>query len=280
MAIYEELDEAAAIQRKLGAPVIDTTELSIEETAVPGHPPRRAPPARPAEGEGQGRVKPEATRAPLALGPLVRLPRRGRSRSSTCCSRRSGSGCARPRGWRSSGRAAASAAVGTATGGRYAVCLTSSGGGKRGFLAAAEPSETQKNVYMVEVALVRAETARLAHDAKLIVASSAGGGGTARASSAARRWPGHTPLHVVSIRVDHSGRARRFLRRWLEEIPCSARQRERGAERPPPSSSGWQGHARYGSRRPLVGPGPRTISSSGTFSGRRTASGRPAGRGG
>jgi regulator of PEP synthase PpsR (kinase-PPPase family) len=33
MAIYEELDEAAAIQRKLGAPVIDTTELSIEETA-------------------------------------------------------------------------------------------------------------------------------------------------------------------------------------------------------------------------------------------------------
>jgi [pyruvate, water dikinase]-phosphate phosphotransferase / [pyruvate, water dikinase] kinase len=34
VAIYEELDEAAAVHRRLGCPVIDTTELSIEETAA------------------------------------------------------------------------------------------------------------------------------------------------------------------------------------------------------------------------------------------------------
>jgi hypothetical protein len=34
VAIYAELDEAAAIHRRLGCPVIDTTELSIEETAA------------------------------------------------------------------------------------------------------------------------------------------------------------------------------------------------------------------------------------------------------
>jgi regulator of PEP synthase PpsR (kinase-PPPase family) len=34
VAIYEELDEAAAVHRRLGSPVIDTTELSIEETAA------------------------------------------------------------------------------------------------------------------------------------------------------------------------------------------------------------------------------------------------------
>ena len=33
MEIYEELDEAAAIQRRVGCPVIDISELSIEETA-------------------------------------------------------------------------------------------------------------------------------------------------------------------------------------------------------------------------------------------------------
>jgi regulator of PEP synthase PpsR (kinase-PPPase family) len=31
--IYAELDEAAAIHRRLGCPVIDVTELSVEETA-------------------------------------------------------------------------------------------------------------------------------------------------------------------------------------------------------------------------------------------------------
>ena len=33
LEIYEELDEAAALQRRLGCPVIDVSELSIEETA-------------------------------------------------------------------------------------------------------------------------------------------------------------------------------------------------------------------------------------------------------
>ena len=34
VGIYEELDEATAVQRKLGCPVIDVTDLSVEETAV------------------------------------------------------------------------------------------------------------------------------------------------------------------------------------------------------------------------------------------------------
>ncbi len=34
LEIYEELEQAEAIQRRLGCPVIDTTELSIEETAA------------------------------------------------------------------------------------------------------------------------------------------------------------------------------------------------------------------------------------------------------
>jgi [pyruvate, water dikinase]-phosphate phosphotransferase / [pyruvate, water dikinase] kinase len=33
-AIYAELDEAAAVQRRLGCPVIDVSELSVEETAM------------------------------------------------------------------------------------------------------------------------------------------------------------------------------------------------------------------------------------------------------
>jgi regulator of PEP synthase PpsR (kinase-PPPase family) len=31
--VYDELDVAAAVQRRLGCPVIDISELSIEETA-------------------------------------------------------------------------------------------------------------------------------------------------------------------------------------------------------------------------------------------------------
>ena len=34
LEIYEELENAEAVQRRLGCPVIDTTELSIEETAA------------------------------------------------------------------------------------------------------------------------------------------------------------------------------------------------------------------------------------------------------
>ena len=33
MDIYEELDEASSIHRRLGCPVIDVSELSVEETA-------------------------------------------------------------------------------------------------------------------------------------------------------------------------------------------------------------------------------------------------------
>ena len=33
MEIYEELEQAAKLHRKLGCPVIDISELSIEETA-------------------------------------------------------------------------------------------------------------------------------------------------------------------------------------------------------------------------------------------------------
>jgi regulator of PEP synthase PpsR (kinase-PPPase family) len=34
VGIYEELDEASAVQRRLGCPVVDVTDLSVEETAV------------------------------------------------------------------------------------------------------------------------------------------------------------------------------------------------------------------------------------------------------
>ncbi len=33
-SIYSELEEAAALHRKLGCPVIDVSELSVEETAA------------------------------------------------------------------------------------------------------------------------------------------------------------------------------------------------------------------------------------------------------
>ena len=34
MEIYEELEEATRVHRRLGCPVIDVTELSVEETAM------------------------------------------------------------------------------------------------------------------------------------------------------------------------------------------------------------------------------------------------------
>jgi regulator of PEP synthase PpsR (kinase-PPPase family) len=33
-SIYEELDEATSLHRRLGCPVIDVSELSVEETAL------------------------------------------------------------------------------------------------------------------------------------------------------------------------------------------------------------------------------------------------------
>lgn len=91
-------------------------------------------------------------------------------------------------------------------------------------MAAAKPSGTQNNVFVVEVALARRDGSE-ARDSKLIVASSPEEAEPLALASAGRRWPGHTPLHVVSIRVDHSVRARNYLLRLLEE-------RERPARKP------------------------------------------------
>jgi [pyruvate, water dikinase]-phosphate phosphotransferase / [pyruvate, water dikinase] kinase len=32
--VYEELDQAAAVHRRLGCPVLDVSDLSVEETAM------------------------------------------------------------------------------------------------------------------------------------------------------------------------------------------------------------------------------------------------------
>ena len=100
--IYDELEHADAIHRRLGCPVLDITELSIEETAsrvIKLVEERKR--AAPAPNET------EAARPALALGALVGPARRSGCSSSTCCSRRSGSACARSPGWPSSGRGGA-----------------------------------------------------------------------------------------------------------------------------------------------------------------------------
>jgi hypothetical protein len=71
-------------------------------------------------------------------------------------------------------------------------------------------------VYVVEVALARADGSRT-YDSTWVVASGAEQAGRRALVSAARRWPAHTPLEVVSARVDHSRRAARFLSRALAE---------------------------------------------------------------
>ena len=82
-------------------------------------------------------------------------------------------------------------------------------------MAAGEPSETQ-NVYIVEIALARSDGSQ-ARDAKLIVASSPADAESLALESVDRRWPGHRALHVVSIRVDHSERARRYFLSLLDD---------------------------------------------------------------
>ena len=97
--VYEDLEHAAAIHKRLGCPVIDVSELSIEEIAlrivqtVEGRLRREDP--REAEAAG----------AEVALGALDARCSARRSSSSTASSRRSGSRCARWRGSRSSARA-------------------------------------------------------------------------------------------------------------------------------------------------------------------------------
>ena len=99
--VYEDLEHAAEIHKRLGCPVIDVSELSIEEIALRIVQHGRGSPS----GERSGEA--EAAGAEVALGALVAAARRSRSSSSTASSRRSGSGCARSRGSPSSGRATA-----------------------------------------------------------------------------------------------------------------------------------------------------------------------------
>ena len=95
--VYEDLEHAAAIHKRLGCPVIDVSELSIEEIAL------RI--VRAVEGRRTGSVREaEAAGPEVALGDLVTLCSARRSSSSTASSRRSGSRCARSPGWPSSGR--------------------------------------------------------------------------------------------------------------------------------------------------------------------------------
>ena len=72
LEIYDELEEAAALHRRLGCPVIDVTGLSIEETA---HRIVRLVDRRRQEAHAR-----EAARAALAVGAVVDDPRRRRLR--------------------------------------------------------------------------------------------------------------------------------------------------------------------------------------------------------
>ena len=70
--IYEDLEHAAAIHRRLGCPVIDVSELSIEEIAL--RIVARRSSGAPAGGKRPVKPKPPVPR--LALGALVRAARR------------------------------------------------------------------------------------------------------------------------------------------------------------------------------------------------------------
>ena len=83
----------------------------------------------------------------------------------------------------------------------------------------------QLTVYTVEILLERHDGSR-AHDQKWIVATCPEEAEAEGLASAARRWPGHTLLGVNSVRVDHSPRARRFLRRSAHTMLDGPPQRE------------------------------------------------------
>jgi hypothetical protein len=70
----------------------------------------------------------------------------------------------------------------------------------------------QLKVYTVEVLLERRDGSR-ARDQKWVVAAMREEAEAGAMQSAARRWPNHTVVGVGSVRVDHSPRAQRFLRR-------------------------------------------------------------------
>ncbi len=74
--IYEELEQADKLHRRLGCPVIDISELSIEETA---HRVLRVVEERRGERRRRARDEPQAADPALLLAPLVARPsRRGR----------------------------------------------------------------------------------------------------------------------------------------------------------------------------------------------------------
>ena len=94
--IYEELEHAEKIHRRLGCPVLDITELSIEETAtrvVKLVEQRRAEAPRARRRRGD-----EASDPAVAVGDLVGRCSASGCCSSTSCSRRSGSAW-RARSW-------------------------------------------------------------------------------------------------------------------------------------------------------------------------------------
>ena len=117
--VYSELEEASQLHKKLRCPVIDVTELSVEETAMriirlverrrrtgrgmseelpripdpygaPGEPPLRNPFRPPPGGTGDLREKGWVPAHRFALWWFLLF---SATSSSTSCSRRSGSGC-------------------------------------------------------------------------------------------------------------------------------------------------------------------------------------------
>ncbi len=74
--VYEDLEHAAAVHKRLGCPVIDVSELSIEEIAL------RI--VRAVEGRSRERAREaEAAGPEVALGALVDAARGGARSSST-----------------------------------------------------------------------------------------------------------------------------------------------------------------------------------------------------
>ena len=95
--IYDELEYATQVHRRLGCPVLEVSELSIEEIS---HRIIQLVERR----EGRGRIEAEAPGSDVALGAPGTRRSAPRSSSSTGSSRRSGSGSGRSRGWRSTAR--------------------------------------------------------------------------------------------------------------------------------------------------------------------------------
>ena len=118
--IYDELEYAAQMHRRLGCPVLEVSELSIEEIS---HRIIQLVERRRAEAAADARMKPKPP-SRSGAGPSGTPRSAPRSSSSTASSRRSGSACGRSPGWPSSARAAA-ARVDSRAGWRIATSTTS-----------------------------------------------------------------------------------------------------------------------------------------------------------